>query len=120
MILKFSAPEKQPARSRPPAELKAEKLFNWSNDQWATRWLPNVRIAAVQVSQSEKDFRQSIHKLMTQDDELLPNMLENLALLKEHLIGLVQLTDQALKRNFDELERLGYSPDNSPPGTVVS
>jgi hypothetical protein len=96
--------------------IKAE--FDWSNDEWATTWLPWVRVAAVHVA-GDHDKLKKLMADFVKDGEA-SNLLEGLSRTKKHLVALAKLIDTALSRSFLVLERLGYSPDNPPPETRVN
>src|SRR6266571_8629569 len=83
--------------------------FNWTNDEWASTWLPLVRMAAVQVAVNDVELQDYMREVVKTGE--VPNMLEGWSKLKQHLAALVELTDCALTRSFVVLERLGYSPE---------
>jgi hypothetical protein len=91
--------------------IKAE--FDWSNDDWASTWLPWVRVAAVHVG-GDQDKLKDLMADFVKDGEAA-NILEGLTRTKMHLEALYKLVDAALMRSFLVLERLSYSPDNPPP-----
>ena len=92
--------------------------FDWSNEHWATTWLPWVRIAAFQVNCDQDRLKEGMATLVKVGEA--PNVLEGLTRTKMHLEALIKLIQNAETRSFLVLERLGYSPDNPPPDSRMN
>jgi hypothetical protein len=87
--------------------------FDWTNDDWALAHLPHVRIATLILQRDHVALKEMMEGIAKEG--LAPDMLENLTTTKHHLAALAEILDKALLRSFLVMERLGYSPDNSPP-----
>lgn len=90
--------------------------FEWSNEDWGLAHLPNVRMATLALQKDHVELQQLWVDLV--EDGLAPDLLERWCETKHHLNALAVLIDDALTRSFLVLERLGYSPDNPPPGEI--
>ncbi|MBR0693245.1 hypothetical protein [Bradyrhizobium lablabi] len=88
--------------------------FKWTNEDWALAHLPTVRAVTMMLREDSDGLQERFGKLAAQG--AAPQILEGLTLTKDHLMALAEACDIALTRSFLVLERLGYSPDNPPPG----
>ena len=109
------------ARRRPATQKERDALqfeaikanFDWTNDDWASTWLPHVRVASLLVARDQDQLKATMHEIVATGG--VPELLDNLTKTQQHLAALRKLVDVALQRSFLVIERLGYSPDNPPP-----
>jgi len=90
--------------------------FDWSNEDWGLAHLSNVRMATLALQKNHLELQQLWTEIV--EDGLAPDLLERWCETKHHLNALVTIIDNALTRSFLVLERLGYSPENPPPGDI--
>jgi hypothetical protein len=92
--------------------------FNWSNDDWALTFLPQVRVATIFLQRDDKELEKLMVDFVKQG--IVPEVLEGWCKTKRHLEALIELINSASIRSYLVLERLGYSPDNPPPDHASS
>jgi hypothetical protein len=89
---KNGTPEERAAKAatqeeRDALRFKAIKAkFDWTNDDWATTWLPWVRIAAVFVGDNDTHLQEAVRAMIP--DGNVPDTLDGLTKLKDHLQSL--------------------------------
>jgi hypothetical protein len=93
-----------------------EAQFEWTNEEWALRFLPVVRAASVMLEHDDKKLEEFYRDL--DQGHGIPEFLEAFASTERHLAALVKMVNAALTRSFLIVERLGYSPHNPPSGSV--
>jgi hypothetical protein len=81
--------------------------FNWSNEEWARTFLPQIRMAHLVVQRDDKALEEILAQHIK--DGIHEELLEQLANTAEHLDGLTQLLNSAIARSSAVLERMGYS-----------
>jgi hypothetical protein len=82
-------------------------------EKWAT-CLTAVRLATLLLNRDDQAFEEVFSEIVAKSDA--PDVLDAWCAAQEHLQDLIKLLDTALKMSFSVLKRLGYSPDNLPPG----
>lgn len=91
--------------------------FNCTNDEWANANLPLVRVAVAMLGRNDVAHQSALASLMKTG--VVPDMLDDMVQARENFKALAQMIDIALHRSFLVLERLGYTPENPPPDSVV-
>jgi hypothetical protein len=99
--MKKAKPRK--ADSKFPA-LEAD--FDWSNEEWARTFLPQIRIANLVIQRNDK----ALEKIMAVyvENGMVTEILEAWLDTVEHLEGVKQLLTCALARSSIVLKRMGY------------
>ena len=91
--------------------------FNWTNDDWGLTFLPRVRVATLSLQRDDKALENFMAGIVK--DGMAPELLDGWICTRDHLKGLVEVCDVALKRSFIVLERLGYDPETELPETKM-
>jgi hypothetical protein len=89
-------------------------VFDWGNEEWGLRWLLWVRLAVLMVRDDDVETTKRMAEIV--ESGLAGGLLDQLSATSEHLAKLQTVLDQARTRSYLALERLGYTPDNPPPG----
>ena len=87
--------------------------FDWTNEDWAFSHLPMVRLATVLLGKDRPELAECFRAAI--GDGTVPEMLDNMIRVREHLKALARIIDAAVMRGFLVLEELGYGPDNPAP-----
>src|SRR5262245_383458 len=82
-------------------------------EKWAT-CLTAVRLATLLLKRDDQEFEEVFSEIVAKSDA--PDVLDAWCTAQEDLRDMIELLDTVLKKSFSVLERLGYSPDNLPPG----
>jgi hypothetical protein len=122
---KLGKRKKKSANDRPMTKEERDALrfeaikvdFDWRNEEWATTWLPWVRLAVAILHLDDEQHKESALKAVQAG--LMPKLLEGFTRTKTHLKALHDAVDATLVRSFITVERLGYSPENPPPETPI-
>jgi hypothetical protein len=85
----------------------------FDTEKWAA-CLTAVRLATLFLKRDDQEFEKVFSEIVAKSDA--PDVLDAWCTAQEDLRDMIELLDTVLKKSFSVLERLGYSPDNLPPG----
>ena len=83
--------------------------FDWSNEEWARTFLPQIRVASLVVQRDDKALEKVIEAYIK--NGTVTELLEAWCDTADHIEGVSKLLNCAMERSITVLRRLGYASD---------
>jgi hypothetical protein len=99
----------KPAKHKTARFPAIDAKFDWSNEEWARTFLPQIRVASLVVQRDDK----ALYKIMDGyiENGSVTELLEAWCDAADHLESVTELLNCAMERSVTVLRRLGYATD---------